>query len=140
MLMVFLVVLALYVAGFWGSEYLRQRRGPWVVTFATNASDEPFIEISQARLGINARRLVFPGTHVPALSLPREIRFTDPALTQAGLPFGRLKFIDTTVLPGTVTLDMFGHEIELLPRVLILDKREQAWGASRETRLPAGRP
>jgi hypothetical protein len=30
-------------------------------------------------------------------------------------------------LPGTVTLELFGHEIELLPRVLIIDRKEHPW-------------
>ena len=32
-----------------------------------------------------------------------------------------------TALPGVITLDLFGHEIELLPRVLIVNKKEVPW-------------
>ena len=30
-------------------------------------------------------------------------------------------------LPGTLTFDFFGHQVELLPRVLIIDKEEHPW-------------
>jgi hypothetical protein len=35
--------------------------------------------------------------------------------------------MDTTFLPGTVTLQVFNHEIELLPRVLVIDGQEHPW-------------
>ena len=35
--------------------------------------------------------------------------------------------MDTTFLPGTLTFQFFGHEIELLPRVLVLDRQEHPW-------------
>ena len=43
------------------------------------------------------------------------------------VPFGKCVFMDTTFLPGTVTFELFGHEIELLPRVLIIDRQEHRW-------------
>ena len=43
------------------------------------------------------------------------------------VPFGNCVFMDTTFLPGTVTLQLFGHEIELLPRVLVIDRQEHSW-------------
>jgi hypothetical protein len=36
-------------------------------------------------------------------------------------------FQDTTFLPGTVVIQTFGHEIQLLPRVLTLDRAEHPW-------------
>jgi hypothetical protein len=36
--------------------------------------------------------------------------------------------MDTTFLPGTVSFtNIFGHDIELLPRVLIIDRQEHSW-------------
>jgi len=43
------------------------------------------------------------------------------------VPFGTCVFMDTTFLPGTVTLRLYGHEIELLPRVLVIDQQEHPW-------------
>ena len=45
-------------------------------------------------------------------------------------------FQDPTFLPGTVTLRQFGHEIELLPRVLIIDKKEIPWRAGKTVEVP----
>jgi hypothetical protein len=35
--------------------------------------------------------------------------------------------MDTTFLPGTVTLEVFNHQVELLPRVLVIDRQEHPW-------------
>jgi hypothetical protein len=35
--------------------------------------------------------------------------------------------MDTTFFPGTVTLRLFEHEIELVPRVLVIDLQEHPW-------------
>jgi hypothetical protein len=43
------------------------------------------------------------------------------------LPFGELLYQDPTFLPGTVTMRLFGHVVELLPRVLTVDKKEYPW-------------
>ena len=43
------------------------------------------------------------------------------------VPFGKVIFEDLTFLPGVVTFDLFGHEIELLPRTLIVNKRGIPW-------------
>ena len=31
------------------------------------------------------------------------------------------------VLPGVITFDLFGHEIELMPRTLVINKKEVPW-------------
>jgi hypothetical protein len=38
-----------------------------------------------------------------------------------------LIFQDPTFLPGTVTIRLFGHVVEFLPRVLTIDKKEYPW-------------
>jgi hypothetical protein len=43
------------------------------------------------------------------------------------VPFGKCVFMDTTFLPGTLAFELFGHEIQLIPRVLTIDKQEQPW-------------
>jgi hypothetical protein len=35
--------------------------------------------------------------------------------------------MDATSLPGTVAFELFGHEIQLLPRVLTIDNQERPW-------------
>jgi hypothetical protein len=43
--------------------------------------------------------------------------------------------MDPTFLPGTLTFRLFGHEIELLPRVLMLDHQEHLWRSDEVIRL-----
>ena len=42
-------------------------------------------------------------------------------------PLGNRFFFDTTYLPGSITLDLFGHQVEVLPRTLILNFEERPW-------------
>ena len=54
---------------------------------------------------------------------------------QRSVPLGRVKFEDLTYLPGTVTLEMFGHEIELLPRTLYINRKPHPWKSNETIRL-----
>ena len=33
-------------------------------------------------------------------------------------------------LPGVVTMNILGHEIELMPRTLVIDKKEVPWDSA----------
>jgi hypothetical protein len=163
------LVLALmgYAAFYQGIEYLRTRRGAWQVAFTANGAGTPVIVINQLRLGITNVQIAFPGESLPASKAPSAfaaehslsgdsqstnanyltsttVLFAQPKAVPYDVPFGKCVFMDTTFLPGTVTLQLFGHEIELLPRVLMVDHEEHAWmpnGAiSFSARLPARSP
>ena len=120
----FALVLALYLASFQGVEYLRHRKGPWSVRFDRTADGTPLAEIFQPRLGITGVRLLFPGetftneTETVAFALPEPTRL---------VPFGRVIYEDLTFLPGVVTFDLFGHEIELVPRMLVVNRKAIPW-------------
>lgn len=116
----------LYFGGFWAMQHWRARRGPWVVTFQTSGEGIPQLTITAPGLGVSNVLLVFPGTNLPSRANAVTVTFDDPTCV-AAVPFGRVKFLDTTFLPGTVTFELFGHEIELLPRTLIVNKREHPW-------------
>lgn len=115
-----LAALIFYVAGFSLNEYLRWRRGPWEVRF--EPGNEPRLIVSQRHLGIAGVTLVFPGES--AEGSVAVVRFETP---QQRVPFGVVKYDDLTYLPGVVTLDLFGHEIELLPRTLYVNRRAIPW-------------
>ena len=51
------------------------------------------------------------------------------------VPFGRGVFLDLTSLPGTATFELFGYEIQLLPRGLIIDRQEYPWRAAAPSTL-----
>lgn len=125
-LFVGLVTLILYVTVFSLVENQRRRDGPWELTF-TQADNSPALAISQTKLGLSNITLVFADAAVPT-NLPQTIRFQHGQVAPAlELPFGKCVFLDTLYLPGTVTCEMFGHEIQILPRTMTIDRIEHPW-------------
>jgi hypothetical protein len=122
-----LLALAIYVGGFSFDQHLRHRRGPWEVRFAVEPAGAPVIIVNQSKLNITNLKILFEGEIVT--NAPGAVAFDVPGRP---IPFGRVKFEDLTYLPGTITLEIFGHEIELLPRTLYINRKSHPW-ASNET-------
>lgn len=120
-IVVFAVVLALYLSGFWGLEYLRTHKGPWEVGFDAQTGHVPTIVVRQPALGVADMKLLFHGESTNASGLVRFDRVEKEAT------FGQVIYEDLTFLPGVVTFNLFGHEIELMPRVLVVNKTEIPW-------------
>lgn len=120
------MVLAFYFGGFHGLEYLRVRKGPWELTFEPTsggvAGSAPVIVVNQPASGVSAVKLVFHGEH--ATNAPGTVRFDG---VEKNAIFGELIYEDLTFLPGVVTFNVFGHELELMPRVLVVNRREVPW-------------
>jgi hypothetical protein len=135
---VFLVVLFFYVTVFTLIEHRRITNGPWAVTFTTNA-----LVINQPRLGLTNVQINLPAP-VTATNLPTTLIFDENKPTPYPVPGGQCVFLDLLYRPGTVVLEIAGHQIQLLPRTLTLDRRETAWqtGAtlSLETNVDTNRP
>jgi len=125
----FSVVLLLYLAAFQGVEHLRARKGPWRVTFERDPQGVPAIVIAQARLGVSRFHIRFPEESATTTNLPAVLAFDTPRQPPFDAPFGRVIYEDLTFLPGAVTFDLFGHEIELLPRALLVNRHEHPWQA-----------
>ena len=123
----FLLALVGYVFFYLAIEHRRVAKGPWVVTFARTTAGAPRMTLEQQRLGIANVQVEFPGERVPEGSQAGTWRFDRVRAVPYPVPFGECVFMDSTFLPGTVTFRMFGHEIELLPRVLIIDHQEHRW-------------
>ena len=131
-----LLAVAIYVGGFAFDQHLRTRRGPWEVTFTTEPSGAPAILVNQRKLNIANLKIVFLGE--PSTNIQRAVVFDFP---QKPIPFGKVKFEDLTYLPGTVTFDFFGHEIELLPRTLYINRKAHPWISNETITLaPADKP
>ena len=130
-----LFAIVLYVASFSFIEHMRQRKGGWRVTFASDAAGRPEVTVTQPVLNITNVRFRFSGEMIAATNLNKTIVFDSP-ITNA--PFGQVIFIDTTFLPGTLTFDFFGHEVQLLPRILIVNKREVPWQSGQKIELTPG--
>ena len=120
----FVIALVLYVSFYRAIEHRRTRNGPWQVAF-TNALGAPALVINEPKLAISNVTIRFPGR--PPSSSNSFIVFDPPQPVPFDVPFGQCIFMDTTFQPGTVVFTIFGHEIQLLPRVLTIDKVEQPW-------------
>lgn len=134
-----MIALMIYAVAYFGIEHRRQRQGPWEATFTTNASNIPVLIVNQPSLGITNLQFVFDGAQVQPDFHPATLRFETPRPTPFPLPIGRCIFMDAMTMPGTIVFDLFGHEIQLLPRVLTVDKAEQPWRSDATILLPAAR-
>ena len=131
-----LLAVAIYVGGFAFDQHLRTRRGPWEVTFTNEPAGAPAIIVNHRELNIANLKIVFLGE--TATNVQRAVVFDFP---QKPVPFGKVKFEDLTYLPGTVTFDFFGHEIELLPRTLYINRKGHPWISNEAiTLFPADKP
>ena len=152
----FALTLVLYFAGFNGIEYLRERKGSWRGNFDAAAAGGPTMTIRQPALGIDGFRVVFEGAS-PAGLKSGGVAFDNPKLNAQpmdttpessqelkqrafAVPFGECIYQDLMFLPGVVTMNLLGHEIELMPRTLVIDKKEVPWstpGSRITVSLPA---
>lgn len=117
-----------YIAAFAWIEHLRAAKGPWEMAFMTDGAGRPRLEISQRALNIS-ERLSFPDAPAARPNLAEVVRFREAT---TNLPFGEMLQQDALYLPGTVTMRLFGHRIEVLPRTLVVDQKEHPWKAGEE--------
>lgn len=121
-----LLALLGYVALYSCDARLRIRQGPWEVRFLQTGEGTPAVRINHPSLGISNVEVRFAGEKLPAetRALPVDVRFDQPL---ASVPFGRTAFDDLMYLPGTVVLHCFGHEVQLVPRTLYLNRKGYDW-------------
>jgi hypothetical protein len=117
-----------YCAAFWWIEHERAAQGPWEIVFIADAAGRPSLRITQPALKIS-EGLSFPDDQVARPNLAELVRFRQ-AVTN--LPFGEMLLQDPLYLPGTITMRLFGHLVEVLPRTLVVDHQEHAWKAGEE--------
>lgn len=118
---------------------LRTARGGWEVTFFEDTNGTPALRIDQPHLNISnvTVRFLNEDLGTNGAQLPVTIRFDNP---REDVPFGELAFDDLTYLPGTVVLHCFGHEVQMIPRVLYLNRVEHPWKSGQRHDLePAGK-
>lgn len=123
-LTVFAVTVTIYVAAFAFDQHLRSRNGPWQLTFEAATNGFVTVQIDAPRLGVSNVVVSITGATVPEPVPSHRMTFDQPLQKP---PFGKLLFEDLTYLPGTLSFDLFGHEVEMLPRVLTVDRREYPW-------------
>lgn len=119
----FIFCLFAYVTIYGGCEIYRRQQGPWELTFRGGTNGTPVLSINHRKMGLTNILVSFPGE---ASKISEELRVYTLPITNS-TPFGPTIFQDGTILPGTITLDCFGHELELLPRTLIVNRHEVPW-------------
>lgn len=129
----FVIALVVYVIAYNAIENRRTRNGPWQVIF-TNQAGIPALVINERQLNISNVIITFPGQ--PPAPTNLTLQFDPPQPVPFDLPFGQCIFMDTTFQPGTLVFIEFGHEIQLLPRALTLDKQEYPWQSGNVIPLP----
>ncbi|HXJ74484.1 MAG TPA: hypothetical protein VNM37_16655 [Candidatus Dormibacteraeota bacterium] len=135
-MLLFVSVLILYFVVFEGIEYLRYRKGPWVIDFQGGANGSPTLLISQPHLRLTNVLLVLRGERMTNGS--GRVSFDR---VQRPVPFGRMIYEDLTFLPGVLTFDLYGHEVELLPRTLVINRRQIPWRSGATVDLwPTNKP
>ncbi len=120
--LIFAVVLVLYLVTFFGIEGARQAHGPWQVEFQPGETNPPTLVVSQTYLNVSGVKIVLHGERVT--NAPGRVVFNRVKLP---VPFGRVLYEDLTFLPGVVTFDLLGHEVEIMPRALVVNKKLLPW-------------
>ncbi|HEX5219395.1 MAG TPA: hypothetical protein VFZ59_07480 [Verrucomicrobiae bacterium] len=123
---VFVAALIGYLVVFYFIEHQRRKDGPWQATFTT-VDGLPTMLVSHPKLQLTNVSISFVDATTTATNLPQTVAFEHGRPAPFDLPFGQCVFIDALYMPGTAVFEMFGHQIQLMPRVLTIDKVERPW-------------
>lgn len=135
-MLLFAVVLAIYLSLFFGIEHSRGTKGPWLVEFRGVPGGDATLVVSQSHLNLTNVHVVVHGESVPETST----RVSFDRVKQP-VPFGSVIFEDLTFLPGVVTFNLLGHEVELMPRALVVNKKLVPWQSGMTVDLwPTNKP
>ena len=121
----FVIALVVYFGMYRWIQHRREFRGPWEVTFRTDATGTPSLHIKQPALSIADQTIVISDQKASQTNIDVTLRFDKPMMTNA--PFGEVVFQDPTFLPGTITFNLWEHGVELMPRTMVIDQKEIAW-------------
>ncbi len=130
----FVAALVFYLIAYSWLTRKQTASGPWQVQFMTNSVGVPELVIQQTNRGIANVHVRFAGESLSPTQQVGVVEFQKPQTTT---PFGEVIYDDLMFLPGTVTLDCFGHEVELLPRTLVLNRKPVAWVSNTTNELTA---
>ena len=121
---VFIGTLFFYITVYGACTAIKRRGGAWELTFTTLQGVPALIITHPIRLPLPVT-LLFPGEQPERSDLPITAVFNVPITNR--MAFGPVLHVDTTSLPGVVTLSCFGHPVEIFPRALSIDLHEIPW-------------
>jgi len=107
-------------------------KGPWQVTFATNAVGVPEMIIAQPALGISNVVVRFEDERLATTNSTGVVTFSKPRMKT---PFGQVVYDDLMFQPGSVAVEAFGHVVEMIPRNLGLNGKINRWESGAEYSL-----
>jgi hypothetical protein len=120
----FVIAAAFYVVAYTWLSRRQTGKGPWQVHFNTNSAGVPQLTIAQTALGLSNIVVQFPGEQLAPSNHIGAVAFAKP---RAPTPFGVVIYDDLMFQPGDVTLDCFGHIVEMVPRALGLNSVAYGW-------------
>lgn len=120
----FILAIIFYALAYSWMSQKQTRKGPWQVSFTTNAAGVPRVIIAQPYLGISNVTIQFAGEQLAPTNSTGLVRFATPRKIT---PFGRVAYDDLMFQPGDVALDCFGHVVELVPSALGLNGIRFGW-------------
>jgi hypothetical protein len=130
LLIAFGVALLGYGLMFGCDRHLRTHKGAWELTFSMTAEGLPILTIDQPYHRIRKVSLVIEGEQYEGPT--KRLSFDDPSVS---IPFGEIVFLDTTYLPGSISLDLFGHLVDLMPHKITINLKGVPWKEGELIRL-----
>lgn len=118
------IAIVFYIAAYQWLSRRQLGKGPWEVLFTNDTARAPLLVVHQGQLGISNVAVRFVGEELSQTNTTGVVRFTKPKMP---LPYGRVAYDDLMFLPGDVTIDVFGHLVEILPRHMILNGSAVQW-------------
>ncbi|MBM3847483.1 MAG: hypothetical protein FJ405_14520 [Verrucomicrobia bacterium] len=126
-LLFFAALVPVYLLVYWGIESTRRASKPWELGFIVDSNRVPSLRIRQPNLGIGDVLIRFPDERLTNAPSETIVILDRP---QPPIPFGTRISQDLTFLPGVETLELMGHEIEIAPRTLVLNRKETPWSSN----------
>jgi hypothetical protein len=124
MAILFAATCIIYLLVFLVFEKRRNTHGGWEILFEASPGNPALVSISQPHLGISNVNLKFDVPHTISNVVSEKVIFNSPHLTT---PFGKVIVLDTRYLPGTIVLNLFSNEVQVLPRILTINDIEYPW-------------
>jgi hypothetical protein len=111
----------------------------WSVTFEVS-DGQTSLDITSGKFKNKRLQILLPHAATPLPMGPRTVVFWKKEAA-AQVPFGTVNFVSPRPAPGRVTLLVLGHEIDLRPQAVYLDRQEYKLDSNRIIRLlPAPPP
>jgi len=134
-IVLFFVTAVIYLTIFVFFEKSRKSKGPWEITFSQSVAGNPSIQINHPQLGISNVVFHFQVANTTPTNIQQTVLFDGPFTK---VPFGTVILIDARYLPGTVVLNLFSNEVQVLPRALSINRVEYPWKSTSTVKLGVG--